>query len=76
MAARRKPSMWTAERIKLLRKRYGQKQDDFCKRLRVCVGALRDWEQGRGTPVGPAQELLDRLEEEIDQGRVRTLASA
>jgi transcriptional regulator with XRE-family HTH domain len=57
--------MWTAERIKALRERYGEKQEEFCHRLGVGVGTLRHWEQGRGTPSGPAAILLGRIEEDI-----------
>jgi DNA-binding transcriptional regulator YiaG len=54
---------WTAERIRELRKAYGETQETFCKRLGVHVETLRSWEQDRGTPTGPARILLGQLEE-------------
>lgn len=65
--------MWTRERIKLLRKTYGEKQEQFRKRLRVSLIALQKWEQGKGRPSGPIEELLDRLQEDIDRGQKRAL---
>ena len=57
---------WTPERIKQLRKLgYRQRQEDFCLLLGVGLGTLRHWEQGHGEPIGPAQILLDRLEEDL-----------
>ncbi len=67
---------WDSRRIKDLRKRYGEDQDVFCRRLRVSVHSLRHWEQGKGNPIGPVEEVLDRLEEDLQQGKVRELQSA
>lgn len=64
---------WTPEKIKDLRKRYGEEQEEFCLRLRVSVHALRHWEQGRGRPIGPAEEVLDRLVEDLKAGNIRSL---
>lgn len=68
--------MWTAERIKELRKLYGEKQAEFCLRLRVDISALQYWEQDRGRPNGPAEALLDRLQEDFERGEIRDLQSA
>ena len=65
------PGRWTAEAIKELRKRYGETQAAFCLRLGVSPEALRVWEQGRGTPSGPAELLLDRLQEDACAGTIR-----
>ena len=57
---------WTPDRIKALRRRYGEKQDEFCKRFRVSMGALRIWEQGQGEPSGPVTVILDELERQLE----------
>ncbi len=63
---------WDSERIKKLRlKGFEESQEEFCKRLRVSIDGLRFWEQGRGDPSGPVEELLDRLEEDLREGRVK-----
>lgn len=59
--------MWTAERIRDLRRRYGESQEDFRKRFRVSVQALQAWEQGRGDPSGPVTVILDILAEQINE---------
>jgi DNA-binding transcriptional regulator YiaG len=67
---------WTSAKIKALRARYGEKQEEFCLRLGVNMHTLRYWEQGRGTPLGSAQILLDRLEEDADKDQIRELSPA
>lgn len=44
--------------IKLLRKRYGLSQEKFAQLLGISTGTLRNWEQGRRKPDGPARVLL------------------
>jgi DNA-binding transcriptional regulator YiaG len=68
-------NMWTKERIKELRKQYGEKQDEFRHRLGITLSTLRCWEQGQGQPSGSAQILLDRLEEDFLSGNIRDLNS-
>lgn len=68
--------MWTAEKIKGLRTKYGETQAQFAERVGVSVQAVRYWEQGHGRPIGPAEKLLDRLAEDLADGRVKDLASA
>ena len=63
--------MWIPEKIKSLRKSYGERQEDFCQRLGVALSTLRHWEQGHGEPIGPARKLLDRLEEDLREGRIK-----
>lgn len=53
--------VWDSEAIKALRADYEETQEVFARRLRVHPDALRKWEQGRGTPSGPAQVVLDVL---------------
>jgi putative transcriptional regulator len=44
--------------IKSLRKRYGLSQEKFAQLLGISIGTLRNWEQGRRKPEGPARVLL------------------
>jgi putative transcriptional regulator len=67
---------WTAEKIRALRLAYEETQDEFRRRLDVGLGTLRTWEQGKGVPIGPAQKLLTRLQEDLDAGRVQKPAPA
>lgn len=67
----KKPMRWTPEKIRDLRRRYGETQDDFRLRLGVTVTSLAGWEQGRGRPTGSAQLLLDRLEEDLARSTKR-----
>ena len=44
--------------VKAIRLRFGLSQSDFAAMLGISRGTLRNWEQGRRTPVGPASVLL------------------
>jgi len=44
--------------IKAIRKRVGKSQDEFARMIGVSVATLRNWEQGRRSPEGPARALL------------------
>lgn len=44
--------------IRSIRARTGLSQPAFAKRLRVSVETLRNWEQGKRHPQGPARALL------------------
>ncbi|MCH7732625.1 MAG: helix-turn-helix domain-containing protein [Candidatus Marinimicrobia bacterium] len=44
--------------VQSIRKKYGLSQDKFAKLLGISVGTLRNWEQGRRKPEGPARILL------------------
>lgn len=68
--------MWTPEKIRALRKQYGESQEEFCHRCGVTVVTFRLWEQGRGQPSGSAQLLLGRLEEDVRKGEIRELQIA
>ncbi len=57
----RKPSRSTTFRpaaVKALRADLGQSQAEFALMIGVSVATLRNWEQGRRTPDGPALALL------------------
>lgn len=47
-----------ATKVKEIRAITGLSQPKFAKLLHVDVGTLRNWEQGRREPTGPAQALL------------------
>jgi len=57
----RKPSRSTTFKptsVKTVRAEFGQSQAEFAMMIGVSVATLRDWEQGRRTPDGPALALL------------------
>lgn len=76
MAEKGRQIMWTPSKIKSLRQGYKETQTDFALRLRVSKGCIANWEQGISTPLGPAEVLLDRLEEDLKEGKIRELQSA
>ncbi|CAI8958327.1 putative transcriptional regulator [Pseudomonas soli] len=47
-----------AVQVKKIRQATGLSQATFAKRIDVAVGTLRNWEQGRREPEGPARALL------------------
>lgn len=44
--------------VEPIRKRLGLTQASFARVFGLNVGTVRDWEQGRRTPEGPARTLL------------------
>ncbi len=44
--------------IKKIREKLGKSQPEFALMIGVSVATLRNWEQGRRTPDGPARALL------------------
>ncbi|MFN2398354.1 MAG: NadS family protein [Gemmatimonadaceae bacterium] len=57
----RKPARTTTFKpadVKTLRGELGQSQVEFALMIGVSVATLRNWEQGRRTPDGPALALL------------------
>ena len=44
--------------VRAIRDRLGKSQTQFAMMIGVSVATLRNWEQGRRTPDGPAQALL------------------
>lgn len=49
-----------SERLRQYRDENGTKQRDLAKILGVPLGTLRDWEQGRYTPPGYVQRMVER----------------
>lgn len=58
-----------------IRKRTGLSQAAFAQNIRVPVATLRNWEQGRRNPDGPARVLLAMLDKDPEIVS-RTLARA
>lgn len=57
----RAPSRTTTFRpadIRAVREKLGQTQEEFASMIGVSTGTLRNWEQGRRLPDGPARALL------------------
>lgn len=51
-----------AVRVKEIRAATGLSQSRFAKVIDVQIGTLRNWEQGRREPTGPAKALLRAIE--------------
>ena len=49
---------FTPEDVQSIRKKLRKSQDEFALMIGVSVATLRNWEQGRRRPHGPAQALL------------------
>ncbi len=60
--------------VKAIRKKTGLSQPAFAKTFMVPVGTLRNWEQGRRQPDGPARALMRIIDKNPEQA-VRALHS-
>jgi putative transcriptional regulator len=49
---------FTPQDVQAIRKKLRKSQDEFALMIGVSVATLRNWEQGRRRPHGPAQALL------------------
>jgi putative transcriptional regulator len=47
--------------VQSIRRRTGLSQEVFSRQIGVSTGTLRNWEQGRRVPDGPARVLLSML---------------
>ena len=57
----RKPSRvfeFSEPDVRTVREHYGLSQEKFASLMGISVGTLRNWEQGRRRPEGPARVLL------------------
>jgi putative transcriptional regulator len=52
--------------IKAIREKLGKSQPEFALMIGVSVATLRNWEQGRRRPEGPARALLRIAEKNPD----------
>ena len=59
--------------VKAIRQRLGLSQQEFARTFGLNVSALRDWEQQRRVPRGPARALLQIIDREPEAAR-RALA--
>ena len=50
--------VFTPEDVQAIRKKLRKSQDEFALMIGVSVATLRNWEQGRRQPHGPARALL------------------
>lgn len=60
--------------VKAIRAKLGMGQEEFARTFGLNVAALRDWEQQRRAPRGPARTLLRIIEHEPEAVR-RALAA-
>ncbi len=63
-AAPSREFVFTPEDVQSIRKKLNKSQDEFALMLGVSVATLRNWEQGRRHPHGPARALLKIAAEE------------
>lgn len=61
--------------VKAIRKRLGLTQVEFARRFGFEISSVRNWEQGRRRPEGPARVLLKVIEKEPEAVQ-RALAAA
>ena len=64
-----KPKVARRINVKAVRARLGMSQDDFAARFGISSATLRNWEQGRRQPEGPARVLLTIIDREPDAVR-------
>lgn len=50
--------------VKRVRRKLGMSQGDFAERFGINTATLRNWEQGRRQPEGPARVLLQIIDRE------------
>jgi putative transcriptional regulator len=63
--------------VKAIRRRLKLTQDEFSRRFGIPHGTLRDWEQGRRRPEGPARALLLVIQHEpkaVERALARAMA--
>ena len=53
--------------VKLIRENLGLTQEQFANRYHLSVATIRDWEQGRRLPLGPAMNYLYIIAAEPDR---------
>jgi putative transcriptional regulator len=50
--------------VKRVRRKLGMSQNDFAEQFGISAATLRNWEQGRRQPDGPARVLLTIIDRE------------
>jgi putative transcriptional regulator len=61
--------------VRAIRAKLGMSQERFARTFGITLAALRDWEQRRRAPRGPARTLLQIIDREPDAAR-RAMASS
>ncbi len=51
----------SSDLIREIRESVGLSQEKFARLIHISVGTLRNWEQGRRRPMGPAAALLTAI---------------
>jgi putative transcriptional regulator len=64
-----KPRVPRRINVKAVRARLGMSQQDFAARFGISSATVRNWEQGRRQPEGPARVLLTIIDREPDAVR-------
>ncbi len=64
-----KPRIPRRINVKAVRARLGMSQQDFAARFGISSATVRNWEQGRRQPEGPARVLLTIIDREPDAVR-------
>lgn len=65
--------------VKAIRSRLGLTQEEFSTRFALPIGSLRNWEQAKRVPHGPARVLLtliDRIPNEVQGALTKGRRSA
>ncbi len=65
--------------VRAIRKRLGLTQEQFAMRFALPIGSLRNWEQAKRVPHGPARVLLtiiDRIPNEVQGALAKGRRSA
>jgi putative transcriptional regulator len=62
--------------VKAIRAKFGLSQDQFAKTFALSLATLRDWEQERRMPHGPARTLLQIIDREPEAVRRALRAKA
>jgi len=65
--------------VRSIRNRLGLTQQEFATRFALPIGSLRNWEQAKRVPHGPARVLLtiiDRIPDEVQGALAKSRRSA
>ncbi len=63
-------NVWTGERVRALRERYGESARQFSERIGVHINTLYAWELDRSEPIMPVKKFLEVLEERAPTANV------
>lgn len=66
-ARNRNMHIWKPQKVRRLRRMFGETQEEFAARLRVSTGCLREWEQGTTLASGIATLALELLQKQVKE---------